>query len=383
MISTKFDDYLKQSWKALFESPEGELLFRSGFKYLHLRHLDKGYLALTNTAYNENKRETQIDFEGASPLNKGGTTEIKEEKTEKIVLQDFDETKFNYNEVDPNEILFYVDLEDESIITKDDYENRMFSGEDADPGKELNECHPIIANISPICPSHSLIALFPKEELPQVIGSDIIVLLLQVFKLSDAADLKVGFNSIGACAHVNHLHFHLLYAADLFKDGKFPMENAKTKPLLKSSLQSPDEQINMYSVGVIVEELEDYPVQAFKVTPADTKADVAEVFTSLSFAAGAIINFLIDLDIPHNMLIGDRGYSIYIIPRKFERMFKDFNIHASWLEIAGLAISRSKEGHQAMTAESFEKTLSTEVSLEKAEFDAIRKKITSFFAKYT
>ena len=193
MISLKFDDYLKQSWKDLFESPEGELLFRSGFKYLHLRHLDKGYLALINTAYNENKRETQIDFEAMSPLDKkleGDDPKMKSEKSEKIVLQDFDETKFNYNEVDPNEILFYVDLEEETIVTKDDYENRMFSGEDSNPEKELNEIHPIMANISPICPTHSILALFPKEGLPQVIGADIIVLLLQVFKLSDVPDLK-------------------------------------------------------------------------------------------------------------------------------------------------------------------------------------------------
>lgn len=135
---------------------------------------------------------------------------------------------------------------------------------------------------------------------------------------------------------------------------------------------------------MIIEELEDYPVHAFVVTPADPKADIAEIFSSLSFAAGAIINFFIDLDIPHNMMIADKGQTIYIIPRKFEREFKDFNIHASWLEIAGLAVSRSKDAHQAMTAESFEKTLSTEVSLEKTEFETLKTKVNEFFtSKYT
>lgn len=51
--------------------------------------------------------------------------------------------------------------------------------------------------------------MFPESELPQVVGQEVLLLILILFKLSP--DLVIGFNSLGAAASVNHLHFHLLY----------------------------------------------------------------------------------------------------------------------------------------------------------------------------
>ena len=35
--------------------------------------------------------------------------------------------------------------------------------------------------------------------------------------------LGVGYNSIGAAATVNHLHFHLVYSEDMINSSKFPI----------------------------------------------------------------------------------------------------------------------------------------------------------------
>lgn len=125
--------------------------------------------------------------------------------------------------------------------------------------------------------------------------------------------------------------------------------------------------------------MENHPVDGIVVTPADPKADPADILSSLSFAAGAITNLLIESDTPHNIIITDKGYKIIIIPRKFEKEYADFHMHASWLEIAGLAIIRSKEAFQTVTAETYSKVLRTEVSLDKKDFDAFKTKLTEFF----
>ena len=41
----------------------------------------------------------------------------------------------------------------------------------------------MLINIAPLCPNHSILAMYPDEELPQIIGQDIVLLLLNLFKL--------------------------------------------------------------------------------------------------------------------------------------------------------------------------------------------------------
>lgn len=59
--------------------------------------------------------------------------------------------------------------------------------------------------------------MYPDEELPQIVGSDILLLLLNIFRVLpgikyEFVDDRIGYNSIGGAATVNHLHFHLLYS---------------------------------------------------------------------------------------------------------------------------------------------------------------------------
>jgi hypothetical protein len=44
--------------------------------------------------------------------------------------------------------------------------------------------HPILLNQYPICQAHSLFLLFAEEGLPQVLSDELLLLLLQLFKLS-------------------------------------------------------------------------------------------------------------------------------------------------------------------------------------------------------
>jgi len=381
MSSPDFNELLKKSWLAAYEGKDK--VFRSNLKNLHTKEIGN-YLALFNLALIENKRETQINFDDE---------EIKEDYIEHFseqikitsnnVYKNFDEAKFNFNQASPKEILFYVNLDEEAIITKETVSKKEeeIDFEENQLDDEISEFshHPVLVNISPICMNHCILPLFPAEELPQVIGSDILVLLLQAFKMSNSETLRVGYNSIGAYSSVNHLHFQLLYVDDLFKTGRFPIELGPKKEFFRSSLQNIQDEINMYSAGVIFEELTEYPVKTLALRPLNPNDDIGDIYSSLSFVAGAITNLLLDSNIPHNILVSDKGTCIYISPRIYEKDIKDDNMRCAWLEIAGVAICRNKKFYESITKDEYEKVLQTEVSVSEKDFNDVKERVVKFF----
>ena len=97
--------------------------------------------------------------------------------------------------------------------------------------------HPIMINVSPICLNHSIIALYPQQCMPQVVGTDILQLVISLFSVENDPSFKIGYNSIGAFASVNHLHFQLLYSNDLIEGSPLlPIEKANLKAWFKNSL---------------------------------------------------------------------------------------------------------------------------------------------------
>lgn len=47
--------------------------------------------------------------------------------------------------------------------------------------------HPVLFNQYPLCDAHSLVLLFAEEGLPQVLSDELLVLVLQVFKMTNRA----------------------------------------------------------------------------------------------------------------------------------------------------------------------------------------------------
>jgi hypothetical protein len=102
---------------------------------------------------------------------------------------------------------------DKSAVNPDD------QGQPEDEDEDIvNSKHPMLLNQYPLCEGHSLFLLFAQEGLPQVLSDELLILLLQIFKLSGNPSLKIGYNSMGADCIANNLHFHVLYADKLFPD---------------------------------------------------------------------------------------------------------------------------------------------------------------------
>lgn len=72
-----------------------------------------------------------------------------------------------------------------------------------------------------------------------------------------------------------------------------------------------------YSVGVKIEEMDSPMGQALVLSPTGENFEPSEVASSLSFVFGIVVNELIELCIPHNILFSENGNRIFIMMREF------------------------------------------------------------------
>ncbi|KAF4753111.1 GDP-D-glucose phosphorylase [Perkinsus olseni] len=220
--------------------------------------------------------------------------------------------------------------------------------------------HALLVNVSPLAYGHCLLCPEYKACRPQVLALDALEVAVAFASAADADrdDMKVTFNSLGAWASVNHLHFHVFWpsgrqdqespsvdepaAADRILDsggcmiplreppfGRMPIELAKPKRMLATT-----SSLNL-------EEL-DYPAYTFRLTAAAVDGD-----SGSSMAAGlwSIVSVLLRLDIPHNILICQRGEVAFVTPRQpqmVSRLDEDTpeggGLHIACAELGGYMI---------------------------------------------
>jgi len=95
-----------------------------------------------------------------------------------------------------------------------------------------------------------------------------------------------------------------------------------------------------------------------------------------------ILSILISKEIPHNIIIADKGLTTFIIPRKFYENKLGFN--TTWLDIAGLPmiydeklLNEVKKGG----VEVLENKLREELSLDISQLEEINKEIKNRFVE--
>lgn len=125
-------------------------------------------------------------------LNTERTTMRRPPQNITSLLPEYDETKFNFNKVKPDENLF------ECV-------DRI------QPAQEPELIMSFLINNSPLTPQHSLICPNLAENRPQVLTKEAIRCACNILLGFADKNYHIGFNSPGAFASVNHLHMHLLY----------------------------------------------------------------------------------------------------------------------------------------------------------------------------
>lgn len=103
-----------------------------------------------------------------------------------------------------------------------------------------------------------------------MLSDELMVLVLQLFKMSNDPRLRIGYNSMGADCIINNLHFHVLTTHALFGAGvdQFPIETADKQLFFRTDLKHRSEsEINMYNCGVRFGEVQGWPVQTLIISP--------------------------------------------------------------------------------------------------------------------
>ncbi|XP_043536406.1 GDP-D-glucose phosphorylase 1 [Chiloscyllium plagiosum] len=128
--------------------------------------------------------------------------------------QPFDPQRFNFTRIPAQEVLFRL--------------RRRGLGEAGDVDEAEAEAL-LVINVSPLEWGHVLLLPEPSRRLPQLLTRESVLRALELLFLSSDPGFRVGFNSLGAEASVNHLHLHGYYLGQ-----RLELEWAATRPLLES-----------------------------------------------------------------------------------------------------------------------------------------------------
>ncbi|XP_023117951.2 GDP-D-glucose phosphorylase 1 isoform X2 [Amphiprion ocellaris] len=191
--STKFDTTIQAGWtdrmdKGLFRYHLGDLLTR-------ILPGPRGFVAQLNIQRGLERRKPQ---------------EILS------IQQEFNAGQFNFNKINPDEILFEMikDTEGDTVLSD--------NGQFPQPSRMV-----VLVNVSPLEFGHCLFVPEPSRCFPQILTEFAIRTGIESVLLSSDPGYRVGFNSLGAFASVNHLHLHGYYLSHELK-----IESMPVKPLV-------------------------------------------------------------------------------------------------------------------------------------------------------
>lgn len=187
---------------------------------------------------------------------------IERRKPQEIlsIQQEFNAKQFNFNKINPEEIMF-------EMVKGTEGENER--GQQHPPSKMV-----VLINVSPLEFGHCLFVPDPSKCLPQVLTTHTIQVGIESVLLSSDPGFRVGFNSLGAFASVNHLHLHGYYLNHELK-----MESMPVKPV------APEK--GFYRML-------DFPGGLLFYTESEQVKEVAR-------AISRVTDFLVEANIAHNL----------------------------------------------------------------------------------
>ncbi|KAA3452912.1 GDP-L-galactose phosphorylase 1-like protein [Gossypium australe] len=258
------------------------------------------------------------------------------------VLQPFDGNKFNFTKVGQEEVLFQFEASEDGEVQF--YPNAPIDVE--------NSPSVVAINVSPIEYGHVLLIPRIFECLPQRIDRESFLLALHMAAEAGNPHFRLGYNSLGAFATINHLHFQAYYLAV-----PLPIEKAPTK------------ELTTLSDGVIVSELLKYPVKGLVFEGGNTLQDLSDTVSDACIC-------LQDNNIPYNVLISDSGKRIFLLPQCYAEKqalgevsleLLDTQVNPAVWEISGhMVLKRRKDYDEASEGNAWR--LLAEVSLSDERF---------------
>lgn len=243
------------------------------------------------------------------------------------VIQSFDDSKFNFCKARQSEILFaFEESNNDSPEFKEAY---VASGSP----------NLVIINVSPIEYGHILLVPRVLDNLPQLVTPETLLFALQFAQEVNNPYMRVGYNSLGAYATINHLHFQAYYLS-----AAMPLERARTCLISKRKFGKS---------SIRIEKLVDYPVHGLVFECGGDLKDMASLI-------GSFCQMLSAKNIPHNMLIVDKGARVFVIPNAFSQRkarnelpqdVLDSQVDPAVFEISGHQLMKRREDYDDLTEE--------------------------------
>ena len=289
-------------------------------------------------------------------LNEGRAT--KKRPTEfavDAVCAPFDPCKFNFTRADEAEVLFQFEP-----CAVSDRSCRL--GYSEKPGAVRSSPHLLLINVSPIEYGHVLLVPHALSALPQQVAPDTLLLALHLARQSDNPYFRVGFNSLGAYATVNHLHFQAYYL-----QAPFPLERAPCAPLPTAAGGT-----RRRWRGVGAQRTVHFPVRCVVF-------EVSHSLQQLAAALGEAALALQARNVPFNILMVDRGDRAFLIPQRFAarcaagavpEALLETGVNPAVFEIAGHLLYKRACDYEAATQDSAWALLE-QASLEEGDFLAL------------
>jgi hypothetical protein len=134
----------------------------------------------------------------------------------------------------------------------------------------------------------------------------------------------------------------------------------------------------MYNCPVRFGEVgDDWPMRCLLLSPdigEDQQQETAleDAQEALAHTAGIVLNYLIDQNIPHNILITDDGMTLYVIPRKFDLLIERVAFHTSFESLCGFVKFKNKQAYDQVSHEDLFEQLKSDVSLSGPDFQRMK-----------
>lgn len=232
---SKFDEAIQDNWKERMD--RGLFRYHLGFLPTRVIPGQHGYVAQLNVERATEKRKAQ------EILN---------------IKQGFDAEQFHFNKVDPEEVMFEV------------------AKEGGGGAKGQSGTMVVLINVSPLEFGHCLFVPDPLLCFPQVLTQFAIQSSIESVLLSSDPGFRVGFNSLGAFASVNHLHLHGYYLNHELK-----IESKPAEPLV------PEKGIYRFP---------DFPGGFLFYTESEGVEDISRTICEVT-------DFLVDNNVAHNAFL--------------------------------------------------------------------------------
>lgn len=162
------------------------------------------------------------------------------------ITPNFNENEFNFNKVDEREILMITEIKGIPVT--------------------------LLINNSPLKKYHTLVVPELKSNNPQVMTLNCLEVALEIMKSTDDRTIRLGYNSPGALASVNHLHIHLISLQN-----QLYVEDVELKNVVSNLFKIDDPK---------------YSVQGYCLISKDPKSDAKKL--------NKLIQYCCEKTIPHN-----------------------------------------------------------------------------------